>query len=206
MKLELGLQESARAAVLGGFGATFISRIAIEGDLAAGTLAIVRVEGLEPARDVQLARRPAAPRRASRRRSSTFARERLDVIVRWGLGPLPEACAERGRLLAARRGEPALGLARAPVEPAAVVGGAVRSRSEAAELPGRDGVLAVGGGSAIDLGKAISAATGVAARLRPDDVRRRRVDDATSACATRSAACAAAAAARTRRRSSTSPA
>ena len=32
VKLELGLQESARAAVLGGFGATFISRIAIEGE------------------------------------------------------------------------------------------------------------------------------------------------------------------------------
>jgi hypothetical protein len=42
--------------VLGGYGATFISRIAIEGDLAAGTLAIARVEGLEPAREVQLAR------------------------------------------------------------------------------------------------------------------------------------------------------
>src|SRR5947199_361263 len=48
VKLELGLQESARAAVLGGFGATFISRIAIEGDLAAGALAVARVEGLEP--------------------------------------------------------------------------------------------------------------------------------------------------------------
>src|SRR6201987_6139352 len=56
VKLELGLQESARAAVLGGFGATFISRIAIKGDLETGTLAVARVEGLEPARDVQLAR------------------------------------------------------------------------------------------------------------------------------------------------------
>jgi len=56
VKLELGLQESARAAVLGGYGATFISRIAIEGDLAAGTLAVARVEGLEPAREVQLVR------------------------------------------------------------------------------------------------------------------------------------------------------
>src|SRR5262249_60890526 len=40
VKLELGLQESARAAVLGGFGATFISRIAIEGDLTSGALAV----------------------------------------------------------------------------------------------------------------------------------------------------------------------
>jgi DNA-binding transcriptional LysR family regulator len=56
VKLELGLQESARAAVLAGVGATFISRIAIEGDLDAGTLAVARVQGLEPARDVQLVR------------------------------------------------------------------------------------------------------------------------------------------------------
>ena len=77
VRLELGLQESARAAVLGGFGATFISRIAIEGDLAAGTLALVRVEGLEPAREIQLAR---ATGRAETRVAQAFvayARERL---------------------------------------------------------------------------------------------------------------------------------
>jgi DNA-binding transcriptional LysR family regulator len=77
VKLELGLQESARAAVLAGFGATFISKIAIEGDLAAGTLAIARVEGLEPARDIQLAR---ATGRAETRVAQAFvayARERL---------------------------------------------------------------------------------------------------------------------------------
>jgi DNA-binding transcriptional LysR family regulator len=77
VKLELGLQESARAAVLGGFGATFISKIAIEGDLAAGALAIARVEGLEPAREVQLVR---ASGRAETRVAQEFvahARERL---------------------------------------------------------------------------------------------------------------------------------
>jgi DNA-binding transcriptional LysR family regulator len=77
VRLELGLQESARAAVLGGFGATFISRIAIEGDLAAGTLALVRVDGLEPAREIQLAR---ATGRAETRAAQAFvayARERL---------------------------------------------------------------------------------------------------------------------------------
>ena len=77
VRLELGLQESARAAVLGGFGATFISRIAIESDLAAGTLALVRVEGLEPAREIQLAR---ATGRAETRVAQAFvayARERL---------------------------------------------------------------------------------------------------------------------------------
>src|SRR5438876_151782 len=77
VKLELGLQESARAAVLGGFGATFISRIAIEGDLEAGALAIARVEGLEPSREVQLVR---ASGRAETRVAQEFvahARERL---------------------------------------------------------------------------------------------------------------------------------
>jgi DNA-binding transcriptional LysR family regulator len=77
VRLELGLQESARAAVLGGFGATFISRIAIESDLAAGTLGLVRVEGLEPAREIQLAR---ATGRAETRAAQAFvayARDRL---------------------------------------------------------------------------------------------------------------------------------
>ena len=54
--LELGLQESARSAVLGGFGITFISRSAIEADVAAGALAIARVDGLDPSRDIQLVR------------------------------------------------------------------------------------------------------------------------------------------------------
>src|SRR5206468_827577 len=77
VQLELGLQESARAAVLGGFGATFISRIAIEGDLAAGALAVARVEGLEPARDVQLARASGRAETRVAQEFVTFARERL---------------------------------------------------------------------------------------------------------------------------------
>ena len=55
-KLELGLQESARSAVAAGYGVTFISRAAIEADLAAGTLAVARVEGLNPARQISLVR------------------------------------------------------------------------------------------------------------------------------------------------------
>jgi DNA-binding transcriptional LysR family regulator len=77
VKLELGLQESARAAVLGGFGATFISRIAIEGDLAAGTLAVARVHGLEPARDVQLARATGRAETRVAQEFVAYARERL---------------------------------------------------------------------------------------------------------------------------------
>jgi DNA-binding transcriptional LysR family regulator len=56
VRLELGLQESARSAVVAGYGVTFISRSAIDADLAAGTVAIARVEGLEPSREIALVR------------------------------------------------------------------------------------------------------------------------------------------------------
>jgi DNA-binding transcriptional LysR family regulator len=77
VKLELGLQESARAAVLAGYGATFISRIAIEGDLAAGAVGIARVQGLEPARDVQLVRATGRAETRIAHELVAFARERL---------------------------------------------------------------------------------------------------------------------------------
>ena len=54
--LELGLQESVKSAVQAGFGVTFISRSAVEAELAAGTLATARVRGLEPARQISLVR------------------------------------------------------------------------------------------------------------------------------------------------------
>jgi DNA-binding transcriptional LysR family regulator len=56
VRLELGLQESARSAVIGGFGVTFISRSAIEADVTAGTVAVARVDGLEPSREIVLVR------------------------------------------------------------------------------------------------------------------------------------------------------
>src|SRR2546423_1847671 len=76
-RLELGLQESVRSAVRAGYGVTFISRSAIEADLAAGTLASGRVEGLEPARQISLVR--PAGRSATRNADAfvEFARERL---------------------------------------------------------------------------------------------------------------------------------
>ncbi|MGZ4384876.1 MAG: LysR substrate-binding domain-containing protein [Gaiellaceae bacterium] len=77
LRLELGLQESARAAALAGCGVTFISRLAIEGDLAAGRLALARVEQLEPSRQISLVR--ASGRTPSRLVEAfvSFARERL---------------------------------------------------------------------------------------------------------------------------------
>jgi DNA-binding transcriptional LysR family regulator len=76
-RLELGLQESARSAVAAGFGVTFISRTAIEADLAAGTLAVARVKGLDPAREISLVRSAGrSPTRAAEA-FVEFARARL---------------------------------------------------------------------------------------------------------------------------------
>jgi LysR family transcriptional regulator, transcriptional activator of the cysJI operon len=54
--LELGLQESVRSAVLGGYGVTFISRTAVESELAAGTIAEARFEGMDGTREISLVR------------------------------------------------------------------------------------------------------------------------------------------------------
>jgi DNA-binding transcriptional LysR family regulator len=77
VRLELGLQESVRSAVAAGYGVTFISRSAVETDLAAGTLAAARVKGLDPAREISLVR--AAGRVATRVAEAfvAFARERV---------------------------------------------------------------------------------------------------------------------------------
>jgi DNA-binding transcriptional LysR family regulator len=55
VRLELGLQESVRHAVEAGYGVTFISRTAVESELAAGTLVEAAVEGLEATREISLA-------------------------------------------------------------------------------------------------------------------------------------------------------
>jgi DNA-binding transcriptional LysR family regulator len=77
VRLELGLQESVKSAVEAGHGVTFISRTAVEPELAAGTLAAARVKGLEPSREISLVR---ATGRVSTRVADAFvefARERV---------------------------------------------------------------------------------------------------------------------------------
>jgi DNA-binding transcriptional LysR family regulator len=56
VRLELGLQESVKSAVEAGYGVTFISRAAVEAELAARRLATARVRGLEPSRQISLVR------------------------------------------------------------------------------------------------------------------------------------------------------
>jgi DNA-binding transcriptional LysR family regulator len=77
VRLELGLQESVRSAVLGGHGVTFISRLAIEADLAAGRIATARVRGLDPVREIFLARASGRSETRAARAFLTFARENL---------------------------------------------------------------------------------------------------------------------------------
>jgi DNA-binding transcriptional LysR family regulator len=67
--LELGLQESVKSAVAAGYGVAFISRTAIEGELAGGTLASARVDGLQAARPIYVVR---SSRRALSRAGQAF--------------------------------------------------------------------------------------------------------------------------------------
>src|SRR6266540_2980898 len=75
--LELGLQESVRSAVLAGHGVTFISRLAIEADLTAGTIATARVRDLDPVREIFLARGSGRSETRAARAFLSFAREHL---------------------------------------------------------------------------------------------------------------------------------
>jgi DNA-binding transcriptional LysR family regulator len=77
VELVLGLQESVKSAVQAGYGATFISRRAVEVELASGALAEIRITGLDLQRQISIAR--AAGRVPSRAAEAfvAFARDRL---------------------------------------------------------------------------------------------------------------------------------
>jgi DNA-binding transcriptional LysR family regulator len=77
VRLELGLQESAKAAVAAGHGVTFISRNAIEPELASGSLAAATVKGLAPTREISLVRSTGRSPSRVGEAFVAFARERL---------------------------------------------------------------------------------------------------------------------------------
>ncbi|MGD0713681.1 MAG: iron-containing alcohol dehydrogenase [Gaiellaceae bacterium] len=85
------------------------------------------------------------------------------MIVRWGLDALPEVCAAAGVRSPLLVASPRWDGLELPLQPAArwreVPSDRVGEAAEAA-LSG-DGVVALGGGSAVDLGKAVSASTGL---------------------------------------------
>jgi DNA-binding transcriptional LysR family regulator len=76
-QLELGLQESVKSAVAAGYGVAFISRTAIEGELAAGTLAWARVADIEPSRQLYVVQARARPARRAAGAFLEFTRDRL---------------------------------------------------------------------------------------------------------------------------------
>jgi DNA-binding transcriptional LysR family regulator len=77
VRLELGLQESVRSAVLAGYGISFISRLAIEADLAAGQIATARVRGLDPVREIFVARAAGRSETRAARAFLEFAAAKL---------------------------------------------------------------------------------------------------------------------------------
>ncbi|MBX5473635.1 MAG: iron-containing alcohol dehydrogenase [Thermoleophilia bacterium] len=85
------------------------------------------------------------------------------MIVRFGLDALPDVCAEAGVTAPLVVASPRWDRIELPLEEHARWREAPSHRLEeaAAQARGAGGVVAVGGGSAIDLGKAISAATGL---------------------------------------------
>ena len=77
VRLELGLQESVSSAVRGGYGVGFISRLAIEDDLAAGRVAEARVVGLEAEREIWIVRATGRSQTRVARVFVEFAKSRL---------------------------------------------------------------------------------------------------------------------------------
>ncbi len=167
VRLELGLQESVRSAVQAGYGVTFISRTAVESDLATGTLAEARVDGLDATREIFLVRghRPHRDPGRRRLRGVRTRPRRVSRIVRFGpgsLGDVPGVAAELGveRLLVVttRRGAEAT----RDIPAVAVYDGVrphvpvetVHEAAVAARAARADAIVALGGGSAIDTAKA----------------------------------------------------
>jgi len=91
LRLELGLQESVRSAVLAGYGVTFISRAAVESDLAAGTLVEARIEGMDGRRAISLARETGRAQSRVAEAFAAFARERIATMGGLGLVPAERA-------------------------------------------------------------------------------------------------------------------
>ena len=77
VRLELGLQESVRRAVEEGYGVTFISRTAVETELADGRLAEARVDCLDASREISLASASGRARTRVADAFVDFARARL---------------------------------------------------------------------------------------------------------------------------------
>ena len=92
VRLELGLQESVRSAVLAGYGVTFISRAAVESELASGALAEARIAAMNGRREISIARSSGRAQTRVADAFASFARDRA-VGLGYGLGPAALATA-----------------------------------------------------------------------------------------------------------------
>lgn len=61
VEMELGLQESVKAAVEAGYGVSFVSQLAVRRELSLGTLATAEVDGIDPVRDFSTVRPAGRP-------------------------------------------------------------------------------------------------------------------------------------------------
>ena len=59
--MEMGLQESAKAAVEAGYGVSFLSSLALDRELRLGTLATAEVDGIDPVREFSTVRPAHTP-------------------------------------------------------------------------------------------------------------------------------------------------
>ena len=75
--MELGLQQSVKAAVLDGFGITVISRLAVEREVADGSLVALSLEGGGLAREFWLVRHAGRTQRRAARAFTEFAAQEL---------------------------------------------------------------------------------------------------------------------------------
>lgn len=83
--MELGLQQSVKAAVLDGFGITVISRLAVEREVADGSLVALPLEGAGLAREFWIVRHAGrTPRRAARAFTEFALRELADAAATAG--------------------------------------------------------------------------------------------------------------------------
>ncbi len=81
ISMELGLQQSVKAAVLDGLGITVISRLAVEHEVADGTLRALALEGGGLARDFWLVRHAGRTTRRAARAFLGFARGELGELA-----------------------------------------------------------------------------------------------------------------------------
>ena len=173
-----GLQESVKSAVAAGYGVAFISRTAIEGELAAGTLASARVAGIEPpvssTSSVPRAARRQGPRRHSSSSPTPGSRRDRSLGPHKPFGLLAELGIRAPLVITTRRwDELELRPRRFSGVRQHVPTDTVEEAVAAAE--GADGLVAIRGGSAIDTAKAV-AAPRQAGGLDPNHVLGCRVD------------------------------